>query len=263
MQRIAFNLSFILMVSLLTVSAQADLREGLVLYLSFDSDTVQGDAVEDLSAQGNDAIIFGGAELEAGKYGEAMLFDGIDDYVEVPISDTLTFTEGTTFTVQAWIKSEDAPAKNDGIVGTYRQSTEGFWNLSVSGDNAATRGNIGFNLRDVGKAHSTNISTAGPLNDGEWHHLAGVRDQSTKKARFYVDGELIDEVDDATEDINSGQSVWIGDHLQRYYMGSIDDVKIWNRALSAVEIEQSMQGLSAVAPSSKLATIWGAVKAVD
>jgi hypothetical protein len=122
---------------------------------------------------------------------------------------------------------------------------------------------MGFNLRDVGKAHSANISSGTPLNDGEWHHLVGVRDQSTKKVRFYVDGELIDEVDDATEDINSGQSVWIGEHLQRYYTGLVDDVKIWNRALSAAEIGQSMQGLSAVAPSSKLATIWGAVKTAD
>lgn len=234
--------------------------EGLVLHLSFDENAVQGDSVKDLSVQGNDGIIYGNAELDEGKYGQAMLFDGIDDYVEVPLTDSIGFTKGSSFTVQAWIKTDDAPTKNDGIVGTYKQSTEAFWNLSVSGDSATDRGKTGFNLRDVGKVHSTNILTPAPLNDGEWHHLAGVRDQGRKKARFYVDGELTDEIDDETEDINSGQSIWVGEHLERFYKGLIDEVKVWNRPLTVDEIESSMKGTAAVNPTAKLATAWGSVK---
>lgn len=260
MRRVVFILGTVFIAALFAVSAFANLRQGLILHLSFDKDTIQGDTVADLSPQGNDAIIHGNAESVEGKYGEAMSFDGADDFLEVPISDTLTFTEGTTFTAQAWIKTEDAPTQNDGVVGTYRQSTDAFWNISVSGDNAATRGYMGFNLRDVGRANSTNISSPGPLNDGEWHHLVGVRDQDTKKAGFYVDGKLIDEVADQTGDIDSGQPVWIGEHLQRYYMGIIDEVMIWDRALSEAEIGQAMLGSTSVEPSSKLATVWGAIK---
>lgn len=263
MCRTAFCLVSILVVALVAVGAQADLAENLVLYLSFNEETVQGDTARDLSPQGNDAIIHGNAELAEGKYSEAMSFDGVDDFVEVPISDTLTFTQGTTFTAQAWVKTSDSPTQNDGVIGTYRQSTAPFWNISVSGDNEADRGKIGFNLRDVGRAHSVSIGSPNPLNDGEWHYLAGVRDQDAKKVRFYVDGELINELDDTTEDINSGQSVWIGEHLQRYYMGLIDEVKIWNRALSAAEIGESMLASAPVEPSDKLATVWGTVKAVD
>jgi hypothetical protein len=54
-----------------------------------------------------------------------------------------------------------------------------------------------------------------------------------------VDGELIGEVDDTTEDINSRQSIWIGEHRDRFYKGLIDEVKIWNRPLTAEELEQS------------------------
>ena len=263
MCRIVFCLVSVFVVAFFTVGAQADLAGNLVLYLSFNQETVQGDTAKDLSPQGNDAIIHGNAELAEGKYGEAMSFDGVDDFVEVPISDTLTFTQGTTFTAQVWVRTSDSPTKNDGVIGTYRKSTSPFWNISVSGDNAADRGKIGFNLRDVGKAHSVGISSPNPLNDGEWHHLVGVRDQNAKKVRFYVDGGLINELDDTTEDINSGQSVWIGEHLERYYMGLIDEVKVWNRALSAAEIGESMLASAPVEPSSKLTTVWGAVKTVD
>jgi len=242
--------------------AEASPAEGLVLHLSFDNSTVQGDEVEDLSAKGNNAIIHGGAELDVGKFGDAMLFDGVDDYLEVLLTDSVTFTEGSSFTVQVWVKTDAAPTQNDGIVGNYKQSTEALWMLSVSGDDAAARGKMGFSLRDVGKAHSAGVKSPDFLNDGEWHHLAGVRDQDQKKVRFYVDGALIEEVDDETEDINSGQSIWIGDHLNRFYEGLMDDVKIWDRALTADELNQSRQGVAAVEPSAKLAASWGAIKSL-
>lgn len=260
MRRLFFGLMVIAIIAVYADRGEAYPEEGLVLHLSFDKDTIEGDKVKDLSGQGSDGIINGEAEVDAGKFGEALLFDGVDDFVEVPLSDSITFTKGSSFTVQVWVKTDDAPTKNDGIVGDYRQSTEAFWNLSVSGDDAAQRGKMGFNLRDIGKAHSTNITSPDFLNDGEWHHLAGVRDQEQKKARFYVDGVLIDEIDDQTQDINSGQSVWIGEHLNRFYKGLIDDVKVWDRALSAAELDKSRSGTTAVNLSSKLPASWGSVK---
>jgi hypothetical protein len=226
MRMLIFGLVVIAVIASFAIKGEAFPTEGLVLHLSFDQTTIGGDEVKDLSGQGNDGIINGDAEVDMGKFGEALLFDGVDDFVEIPLSDSITFTEGSSFTVQVWVKTDDSPTKNDGIVGNYRQSTEAFWNLSVSGDDAAARGKMGFNIRDVGKAHYSGISSPDFLNDGVWHHLAGVRDQEQKKARFYVDGVLIDEIDDETEDINSGQSIWIGEHLERYYKGLIDDVKI-------------------------------------
>jgi len=260
MKRFAFSLMVIHMVAAFTIGVEAYPMDGLVLHLSFDKATVQGDSVRDLSAQGNDGIIFGQADLAAGKFGEAMIFDGVDDYVEVPLTDSITFTTGSSFTVQAWVNTDDSPTQNDGVVGNYKQSTQALWNINVSGDNADDRGKMGFNLRDVGKVHSAGVSSENPLNDGQWHHLAGVRDQAQKKSFYYVDGVLIGEADDETEDINSGQSIWIGEHLERYYKGLIDDVKLWNRPLSANELEMSRSGTAAVKPDSKLATVWGTVK---
>ena len=135
--------------------------------------------------------------------------------------------------------------------------------LSVKGDDAATRGKIGFSVRDVGKVHSAGVTSDAFLNDDEWHHLACIRDQHRKKVSLYVDGVLMGEEDDQTEDINSNQSVWVGDHLSRFYTGLIDDVKIWNRVLTVNELDQSRAGAAAVKPSSKLATAWGSLKISD
>lgn len=263
MKGFIFSLMVIAVVISFTIRVEAFPTDGLVLHLSFDGATVQGDTASDLSAQGNDAIIHGDAELDVGKFGEAMVFDGVDDYVEVPLTDSITFTTGSSFTVQAWVKTEDSPTQNDGIFGNYKQSTQALWMLSVSGDDAAARGKMGFSVRDVGKVHSAGVKSEDFLNDGEWHHLAAVRDQDQQKVYFYVDGVLIGEADDATEDINSGQSLWIGEHLSRFYTGLIDDVKAWNRPLSANELEQSRSGTAAVEPDSKLATMWGSVKISD
>ncbi len=233
-------------------------KAGLVLHLAFDDG--KGDKAEDSSGNGNDAIIYGNAEWVEGKFGKAILFDGVDDYMEVPLKPSITFSTGDSLSVQAWIKSDDSPTQNDGILGNYRDSTEALWMLSMSGDNVADRGKCGFNVRDVGKNHSAGVKSPNPLNDGQWHHLVGIRDQTAKKVRFYLDGALIDEVDDQTEDINSKQSIWIGEHLQRYYKGVIDDVKIWNRPISDTEVTKSMAGPTSVNPLGKLTTAWGYLK---
>ena len=240
--------------------SNANPPEGLVLHLSFDKDTIQGDTAKDTSEEGNDGIIHGGAKSVAGKYSEALEFDGANDFVEIPLEDSITFSTGDSLTVQVWVKTDDEPPKNDGIVGNYRQGTDALWVLSVSGDDPASRGKMAFSVRDKGRTNSAGIRSPDFLNDDKWHVLAGVRDQDEKKVRLYVDGDLIDEVDDKTKDINSGQSIWIGEHLNRFYKGLIDEVKVWNRPLTAEELKRSQLKPSSVDAVGKLTTIWGVLK---
>ena len=244
-----------------TPCSKANPPDGLVLHLSFDKNSIQGDTVKDQSEEGNDGTINGSAKTVAGKHGDALEFDGKDDFVEVPLEDSITFSTGDSLTVQVWVKTDDEPPKNDGIVGNYRPGTDAVWILSVSGDDPAARGKMGFSVRDKGRANSAGIRSTNFLNDDKWHVLAGVRDQKAKKIRFYVDGELIGEADDNTKDINSGQSIWVGEHLNRFYKGLIDEVKVWNRPLTAAELDQSGEQPSPVDALGKLTTTWGAIKA--
>ncbi len=250
----------VILISIATQS-NANPTNGLVLHLSFDENTIQGDTVKDQSEEGNDGIINGDAKTVEGKFGEALEFDGTNDFVEVPLVDSITFSTGDSLTVQVWVKTDDQPPQNDGIVGNYRPGTDALWIISVSGDDAAARGKMGFSLRDKGRANSAGVRSTDFLNDNEWHVLAGVRDQTTKKLRFYVDGELINEVDDKTLDINSGQSIWVGEHLNRFYKGLIDEVKVWNRPLTEKELEQSRRQPAPVDAIGKLTTTWGTIKA--
>ena len=260
MRKVFVVLAVIGMLIIFASLSKANPPDGLVLHLSFDKNTIDGNTVKDLSEEGNDGTIHGEAKTAAGKYGEALEFDGTDDFVEVPLVDSITFSTGDSLTVQVWIKTDDQPPRNDGIVGNYKQGTVPLWLLSVKGDDAAARGKVSFSVRDPERT-SAGVTSPDFLNDDKWHVLAGVRDQEAKKVRFYVDGTLIDEVDDNTKDINSGQSIWIGEHLSRFYKGLIDEVKVWNRPLTADELEQSGQQPAPVDATGKLTTTWGTIKA--
>ncbi len=260
MKRILVVLTVMSMLLSFAPHSEANPPDGLVLHLSFDKNTIDGNTVQDMSEEGNDGTINGDAKTVAGKHGDALELDGTDDFVEIPLVDSIAFSTGDSLTVQVWVKTDDQPLQNDGIVGNYRPSTVPLWLLSVSGDNAATRGKMSFSVRDPERT-SAGITSPDFLNDGEWHVLAGVRDQKAKKLRFYVDGKLIDEVDDNTKDINSGQSIWVGEHLNRFYKGLIDEVKVWNRPLTADELEQSGEQPAPVHAAGKLTTTWGTIKA--
>ena len=160
MRQIIFSLISIAMVVSSAMNGQAFPKEGLVLHLSFDQSTIQAKTAKDLSKEGNEAIINGGAKVVAGKFGDALEFDGKDDFVEVPLKPSITFSKGDSLTVQAWVKTDDKPPKNDGIVGNYRPATDALWVLSVSGDNAADRGKMGFSVRDKGRANSAGVRSA-------------------------------------------------------------------------------------------------------
>jgi len=199
-------------------------------------DEGMGATAVDWSGHGNHGIIEGEPKWADGYELGALELDGEDDVVEVPLQPSITFEQGDSFSVLAWINTEATPSPQDGIVGNYRTSTTPFWLLIANEDGGAT-----MFIRDVDRAHSTLIASPGKINDGNWHHLAGVRDQQARYLSLYVDGQLVVEEFDETEDINSGQSIWIGDHLNRYYDGLIDEVRLYNKALTAEEIAHVIQ----------------------
>jgi hypothetical protein len=201
-------------------------------------DSIKERVAVDSGGQSNNGIIHGAA-LTTGIISNAFKFDGVDDYVEIPLTPSLTITTGS-FSVEAWVKTTDVPLANDGIVGNYRTTTIPYWALSHLGDAAADRGKFCFGLRDE-KAVAGIIKTAMPLNDGKWHHLVGVRDAAQGKMRFYVDGALVGEVVAPSGNVNSGQSIWLGETLNRYFKGSIDEVTLYSCALTAEEVLQNYQ----------------------
>ncbi|UCD53141.1 MAG: LamG domain-containing protein, partial [Phycisphaerales bacterium] len=220
--------------SFTTVPDVAITEPNLVGFWTFDEG--QGATAVDWSGHSNHGKIEGDPQRVDGYELGALEMDGKDDVIEVPLQPSITFEQGDSFSVLAWINTQATPNPQDGIVGNYRVTTDPFWMLIANVDGGAT-----MYVRDVGRTNSTVIASPGRINDGNWHHLAGVRDQQAGWLRLYVDGQLVIEDLDQTESINSGQSIWIGDHLNRYYHGLIDEVRIYDKALTAEEIAQVMQ----------------------
>jgi regulation of enolase protein 1 (concanavalin A-like superfamily) len=194
-------------------------------------DEGQGLHALDWSGHGNHGTVMGNPQWVAGFNGGALDFDGAGDYVDCGNSPMLNIRNQITMSV--WFKI--AAFVND-------------WEAIISkGDNAfrlsrsATNGNathIGVN----GTTANYFDGTAVVAND-EWHHIAGVYDGA--QAIIYVDGAA-DVVTPCTGQINdTNDRFFIGENSVsrgRYSNGIIDDVRLYNRALTQDEIKLVMRG---------------------
>ncbi|MCP3906237.1 MAG: LamG domain-containing protein, partial [Planctomycetes bacterium] len=159
----------------------------------------------------------------------AMEFDGTDDFITVANATPLQLTNKMTIT--AWIKG-DAWGTGGSVNTTLRKgdSDPVNWQLAVAGSK------VSFSLDDDDDDGIVGTTT---LNTSQWYHVAATWDGT--KARVYVDG-VIDNYPPPTQLAPIGsdtRSVYIGGRSGAdLFDGRIDDVRLYNRALSAKEIEQ-------------------------
>jgi hypothetical protein len=98
--------------------------------------------------------------------------------------------------------------------------------------------------------------------DDQWHHIAATYDKKAQK--FYKDGKLIANKPNAADMNINPKPIIIGaaDGTTRYFNGRMDDVRIYNKALSEDEVKKSMTALErqATDPRRKLTLTWGRIK---
>lgn len=111
----------------------------------------------------------------------------------------------------------------------------------------------------------SSFSTADDYADGQWHHVVATREED--KAKIYVDGELVKEDVAMAGDIGGDRTNWFlaqngGNKAGEYLIGAMDEVRIYDRALTAEEVEQNFEakGLASVSSKGKLSIAWGAIK---
>lgn len=229
-------------------------EDSLILYMSFD--TVDGKNTIDHSKYENHGEMMGNPKHVAGKFGKALELNGSSDWVVVPHDDILTVDKEVT--VMAWINTERHMGPNNqrwqGIVAKsnnprsysfYTESPSECLHLSVGG----------------GSVCNKKI----PLN--EWVHVvAQVADGTTHK--YWVNGESAGEFGGKSPPPGKAdtETVLIGRTHEgnREFLGLIDEVRIWNRALSEEEVLEQMEKghmeLFPVDPRQKLTTTWGTIK---
>ena len=246
-KRLMYLFSFILVLGLTTTFAKADISDGLVAYWPLDEGT--GTTTADVTGNGNNGTLLGAPTWVGGKLGGALDFDGIDDAVDCGLAPVLDFGTGN-FTVSVWIKTSVNPNDDKHI---FQKGDDDFENWAMEfRDNSG--GDIEYEIENGAdyKAH-TNDDHAENLRDDEWHHIVMMRENGTENAlmRVYVDGtENISfggyETIPADLDIDtSAGNAFIGANYdgspdrvggENFFVGLIDDVAVWNRALTAEEV---------------------------
>ena len=196
----------------------ANLRNGLVGYWPF-----CGNA-NDASANANNGVIYGGAVLSSDRYGNlnsSYLFNGTSSYIEAPVAN-LNLT--SNYTVSGWFKIVNS--RGQGYPQHYildnriSSSNLGIWVNVDSDDFGTSFGDISYN---------TSLSN--------WHFFAGVNNGSV--TQIFVDGALIHTgTSSGSFNPQSVLKIGTGYSLGEFLNGNIDDIAIWNRALSASEVYQ-------------------------
>jgi hypothetical protein len=196
---------------------------GLVGHWTFDEGS--GSTAADSSGNGNAGTV-SGATWTTGKFNGALSFNGGTAMVTVPDSASLDSTSAVT--VSAWIRPTSWPNNyGDAIV-----NKEGNYALR-SGDNAATQ----FDMLWWNGSMIRSVRTT-PPSTGAWHHVVGIANGNDASA-LYVDGVLV-----ASSPANwfgstrtLSNPLYIGGSQgDPGFSGVIDDVRIYNRALSASEV---------------------------
>jgi len=186
-----------------------------------------GDHLHDFSPYDNHGTI-NGAKWVDGRYGWALDFDGVDDYVEVPDSASLDISDEITMT--AWIKMT---------------ATDQDWNLAMKNQAyfliEADSGNASVpycGLYIGGAWQSFDFGHDAGWFKGEFHHVAMTYDGSN--VRTYIDGDL-DQTYSQTGTIDTSDwflGIGTNSYLQsRWFEGTISLVRIYDRALSSSEIQ--------------------------
>jgi hypothetical protein len=199
------------------------LPSGLVAAYGFDE--ASGLSVTDSSGTGNAGTISGATRSASGKYGGALSFDGLNDLVSVADSNSLDLTTGMT--LEAWVRPS---AVNNWRTVLLKERPGGFaYGLYGSTDTGRPGGFL-----DIGGERSARATTALALN--AWTHVAATHDGVN--LRFYVNGTqaavlaLTGGIQVTTGQLKiGGNSVW-----SEWFKGLIDEVRVYNRALTAAEI---------------------------
>jgi hypothetical protein len=211
-----------------TTSSAPPVPAGLVAAYSFDAGA--GSSVVDASGNGNTGTTGGGTSWAAGKYGGALSFNGSTGRVSVPASPSLGLT--SAMTLMAWIQ----PTASQSNWRTILQRETDAYFLNASNDTGPLRPSGGGTIG--GAVNWVTGTTASPVN--AWSHVAMTYDGST--IRLYVNGTQVASTA-ATGAIQSSSSpLWIGGNSPygEYFQGLIDEARVYNRALTAADIQAAM-----------------------
>lgn len=217
-----------------TITPSGSLQSGLVAHYTFDGKDMYNN-VADVSGNGRNGTISGQAATSTtiGKIGQALNFDGTNDYVDLGNNAAFEPSGSTSFSVAFWYKGLKGSTEH--FVSHSPSPATNYW--FIDHDSAQFCGGNGCG--------QSRINSYTLPNDNDWHHLAVVLDRSTSpdQLKVYLDGVSTGTQSGALDGNSTtwatntriGAPYWAS---SGYRQGPMDDVRFYNRALSAAEAKQ-------------------------
>ncbi len=215
-----------------TIDTNDDLENGLVGHWTFDgpkmawASTTAEVLDSSTSSIEGDATNMDRTSVAIGKIGQGLNFDGVNDNINLGTSIPIRFD--TTGSISAWIKTDCSDVCI--IVGGNSTTEYSGYNFFID---------FGVLTFRSDKYHYLTTPWVGVYDDGSWHHVVITKNGSN--GILYVD----DEVKSSTASLTynapwSTNPIYIGNEAGRayYFQGAMDDVRIYNRALSASEVKR-------------------------
>jgi len=235
---------FVLILSLILTSTT---RADLVAHWRLDE--TSGTIAHDASGNGHDGTITGEPKWGAGKIGGALEFDGSSDVVELGAFDVV----GPGITIEAWIKPNSFGITDGRILTKANEWGENdhWWMFSTIAEAGEIR--LRFRLKTTDSQNTTTlIASSGALEIGEWQHAAATWDGTTM--RLYLNGDEVGSTAKGGDAVATDASVKasIGSqppdayatdisHINKFFDGFLDDVRLYNGALIQDEIQILME----------------------
>ena len=285
-----YSMTFAIIIGIFSLqTAPASIvTDGLVSYWTFDRGYITNKTVKDVWGDNNGTII-GNPKVVPGQVGEALEFDGIDDFVNLTTLGDFGGQMGTS-SFEAWIKTSN---KKDWmtLLNTHGAKCPS-WGLELNGINRKNKleiyeGRLYYHLdldypdfRDLSGCSGSGGSITGAF-DGEWHHIVFTIEYKINEDGMSGNGKTISYIDGVSGSI-SGHG--FGGNNKRgfspftapvilgarkfpgkstgHFTGMIDEVRLYNRPLTADEVIQNFESTEPynVAPKGKLPTVWATLK---
>ena len=198
-----------------------------------------GTTAADASGDSLTGTLVNGPTWATGKYGSAVNFDGVNDFVDLGNPTALQMTG--SMTVSGWINSASFPAGDAAVVSKKTSDGTGY-QLDTTIDSGPRT--IGFKLTNSTGADMIRYG-ATPLQLNTWYDIAGVYNAASQTMDVYLNGVLdngalvgtiTSSQQNSTSNVNIGQRAGNPDNFN----GRIDEVRMYSRALTAAEVQTDM-----------------------
>jgi hypothetical protein len=243
------SLIMVMLIVSLTANALSPNDKACLLYLPCNA--ITGGIVADSSPSKNNGTVVGTVSIAAGKFGQALSFTEAGEVKcgYVPLNNK-------SFTICMWINPKQAGGAEQCIFSQIdANATNTSMHFRMYTANGTAR--MGF--------YSNDLDALNVLKANTWVHLAFYVDVAGKVRRIYADGKQVGQ--DAglagVEYLGKKGDTMIGSWgtSGQKFNGLIDEVQIWDKALTAAEITESMGNMTtSVSRADKLATTWGEIK---